>query len=44
MVDNRRISKVELYQVVISFPAFVPESVVIVGIAVEGQMKPVLKG
>ena len=38
------IAQVELYQLVVSFPALVPEAVVIVRIALERDVEPVLVG
>ena len=36
------VAEVELDQVVVAFPAFVPEAVVVIGISVKGKMEPVL--
>ena len=42
MRDDFLISEIELYQVVIAFPALVPETVVVRGISVEADIEPVL--
>ena len=42
MVDDCRIFQVELDQFIVAFPAFVPKSVVVVGVAVKGDMEPIL--
>ena len=42
MIDNCRISQIKLYKIEVSFPAFVPEAVIIVGVTVEREMEPVL--
>ena len=36
------ISKVQFDQVIVSFPAFIPESVIIVRVSFKRDMKPVL--
>ena len=36
------VAEVELDQVVVAFPAFVPEAVIVIGISVKGKMEPVL--
>ena len=44
MADDGRISKIELNQIEASFPAFVPEPVVIVRVSVKRDVEPVLVG
>ena len=44
MMHDVGIAQVELYQLVVSFPALVPEAVVIVRIALERDVEPVLVG
>ena len=42
MADNSFISEIKLNKVEVSFPAFIPQTVVIIGIPVEAYMEPVL--
>ena len=42
--DHRLVSEVELHQIIMAFPALVPEAVVIGRIAVEAHIEPVLIG
>ena len=42
MADNRLVSEVKLYKIEVSFPAFIPQPVIIIGIAIEAYMEPVL--
>jgi hypothetical protein len=44
MADDCLISKIELHQIVISFPALIPQAVLIGGIAAEINMEPVPVG
>ena len=44
MMHDVGIAQIELYQLVVSFPALVPEAVVIVRIALERDVEPVLVG
>ena len=44
VIYDSGITKIKLYEVVVTFPAFIPEAVVIVGVAVERQMEPILIG
>ena len=44
MLHHRRVAQVQLDQVVVAFPALVPEAIVLVGVAAEVDMEPVLVG
>ena len=44
MVDDRRVSEVQLNEVVIALPAFIPETVVVIRVPVKREMEPVLIG
>ena len=42
VIGYGRISQVELYKVVVALPALVPETVIVIGIAVKAYMEPIL--
>ncbi len=44
VLDHRRIPQIQLHQLVVALPALVPEAVVVVGVAVEVHVEPVLVG
>ena len=44
MRDDLLISEIEFYQIIVSFPALIPQAVVIIGIAVKADMEPVFIG
>ena len=43
MIFHSIIAEIELYKVIITFPAFIPETIVVIGIATEiNPVKPIL--
>ena len=44
VLDHRRVEQVQLDQLVVALPALVPEAVVVLGVAVEADVEPVLVG
>ena len=44
VLDHGLVPEIQLNKIVVAFPAFIPETVVVIGIAVEGDMEPILIG
>ena len=44
VIGHRGVAQVELYEIVMPLPALIPEAVVVIGVAVEVYVEPILVG